>query len=101
MLAGKVFARVRRSPVNVRTGSAGVAVDRRTLFLTKGFERIAIFLLGLHLFTTILPLIFLPDIAWQAFLAPTLEGQYIIKNILAAAFAVVVGFNLIPLSSPR
>ncbi|MFY9461828.1 MAG: hypothetical protein WAP51_01335 [Candidatus Sungiibacteriota bacterium] len=69
------------------------------LFLLRGFERLAIFLLGLHLITTILPLIFLPHITWQAFLTPTLEGQYIIKNILIAASAVVVGSKLIPMSS--
>lgn len=68
------------------------------LFLIRGLERLAIFLLGLHLIATILPLIFLPHIAWQAFLVPTLEGQYIIKNILIVASAVVVGSKLISLS---
>lgn len=67
-------------------------------FLVRGFERLAIFLLGLHLITTILPLIFLPHIAWQAFFVPTLEGQYIIKNVLIAASAVVVGAKLIPMT---
>ena len=69
------------------------------LFLLRGLERLAIFLLGLHLVTTILPLIFLPQIAWQAFLVPTLEGQYIIKNILIAAIAVVIGSKLVPVTS--
>lgn len=67
------------------------------IFLIRGLERVAIFLLGLHLITTILPLVFLPDLTWQAFLVPTLEGQYIIKNILIAASAVVVGSKLAPL----
>ena len=69
------------------------------LFLVRGLERLAIFLIGLHLITTILPLIFLPHIAWQAFLVPTLEGQYIIKNVLIAASAVVVGSKLVPIIS--
>ena len=69
------------------------------LFLIRGLERLAIFLLGLHLITTVLPLIFLPQIAWQAFLVPTLEGQYIIKNILIAAIAVVIGSKLVPITS--
>ena len=68
------------------------------LFLVRGMERLAILLLGIHLFTTILPLIFLPQITWQAFLVPTLEGQYIIKNILIAASAVVVGSKLVPMA---
>ncbi len=68
------------------------------IFLIRGWERLAIFLLGLHLLTTILPLFFLPQIAWQGFLVPTLEGQYIIKNILIVAVAVVVGSKLVPMS---
>ena len=68
------------------------------LFLVRGLERVAICLLALHLATTILPLIFLPHIAWQAFLVPTLEGQYIIKNILIAALAIVIGSRLAPMS---
>ena len=69
------------------------------LFLVRGWERLAIFLLGLHLITTILPLIFLPQIAWQTFLVPTLEGQYIIKNVFIAAIAVVIGSKLVPIAS--
>jgi uncharacterized membrane protein YkgB len=68
------------------------------LFLIRGLERLAIFLLGLHLVTTILPLFLLPQIAWQGFLVPTLEGQYIIKNILIAAIAIVIGSKLVPIS---
>ncbi|MBI4250407.1 hypothetical protein HY622_02355 [Candidatus Uhrbacteria bacterium] len=71
------------------------------LFLIRGFERAAIFLLSLHLIATALPLLFLPHITWQAFLIPTLEGQYIIKNILIAASAVVVGSKLIPMPLVR
>ena len=69
------------------------------LFLVRGLERLAIFFLALHLVTTALPLIFLPQIAWQSFLVPTLEGQYIIKNILIVALAVVVGSKLVPIKS--
>lgn len=66
-------------------------------FLIRGFERFAIFLLFLHLITTVLPLFFLPAITWQGFLIPTLEGQYIIKNILIVALALVIGARLAPL----
>ena len=71
------------------------------LFIVRGMERLAIFLLGIHLITTALPLVFLPQIAWQSFLVPTLEGQYIIKNILIAAAAVVVGSKLVPIQSGK
>ncbi|MDP3793296.1 MAG: hypothetical protein Q8R07_00925 [Candidatus Uhrbacteria bacterium] len=69
------------------------------IFLVRGWERLAIFLLGLHLLTTILPLVLLSQISWQGFLIPTLEGQYIIKNILIVAAAVVVGSKLVPIQS--
>ncbi len=68
------------------------------LFLVRGFERLAIFFIGFHILATILPLILLTEITWQTVLVPTLAGQYIIKNILIAALAVVVGAKLIPMS---
>ncbi|MFY9463167.1 MAG: hypothetical protein WAP52_03205 [Candidatus Sungiibacteriota bacterium] len=67
------------------------------IFLVRGWERLAIFLLGVHLITTAMPLVLLPHITWQGFLMPTLEGQYIIKNILIIAVAVVIGSKLVPL----
>lgn len=69
------------------------------LFLVRGLERLAILMLGLHLITTAMPLVLLPQIAWQGFMVPTLEGQYMIKNILILASAVVIGSRLIPMSS--
>lgn len=68
------------------------------IFLIRGWERLAIFLLGLHLFTTVLPLFLLPQITWQGFLIPTLEGQYVIKNILIIAAAIVVGSKIVSVS---
>lgn len=64
------------------------------LFLLRGMERLAIVLVATHLVMTALPLVLLPDTTWQGFLVPTLEGQYIIKNILIAALAVVVGAHI-------
>ena len=61
------------------------------LFLIRGMERPAFVLVVMHLGMTSIPLVLLPHTAWQGFLAPTLEGQYIIKNIMIAALAVVVG----------
>jgi uncharacterized membrane protein YkgB len=58
------------------------------IFIIPHLERLGIFILALHLFTTILPLFIMPDYTWQGFLVPTLEGQYIIKNILIIALAV-------------
>lgn len=60
------------------------------VFLIPGLERLAAILLVAHLFTTFLPLMLLPAVTWQGFFTPTLEGQYIIKNVLIVASALVV-----------
>ncbi len=65
------------------------------LFLSKKTEKIAIAILLPHMCTTFLPLIMLPDMTWQSFMAPTLVGQYIIKNVIIVALAssVVLGYK--------
>lgn len=67
------------------------------LFLLRGAERLAILLLALHMATTVMPLILLPQIAWQAPFVPTLEGQYIIKNIAIIALAMGIAGHLRPM----
>ena len=57
-------------------------------FLIPHLERLAVFALVLHLITTIMPLFLLPQIAWSGIMVPTLEGQYMIKNILLVALAL-------------
>lgn len=64
------------------------------LFLIPKMERIAITVLILHMFTTILPLFMLPEIAWQGPLLPTLEGQYVIKNVVLVALAIGILVDL-------
>lgn len=52
------------------------------LFLIPGREKIASRLFYAHIIMTGGPLLFLKQSAWQKFLlVPTLEGQYIIKNL--------------------
>jgi hypothetical protein len=63
-------------------------------FLFRRTLRIAIALLALQMVGTFMPLAMLPEIAFQAGrvpYAPTLEGQYIIKNLLIISAALVVG----------
>jgi len=67
------------------------------LFLIKGMERIVIPLFLLHMVTTFLPLFLLPQETWSATMIPTLEGQYIIKNILLIAAAVGIAAHLHPM----
>jgi uncharacterized membrane protein YkgB len=66
------------------------------LFITPKMERAAIFLLAIHMVATALPLFLLQSMTWQGFLIPTLEGQYIIKNLVIVALAVGIAANLHP-----
>ncbi len=68
----------------------GVEVLIGVLFIIPRFERVAIALLIPHMITTIMPLILLPSVTWSGFFSPTLEGQYIIKNIIIIALAASV-----------
>lgn len=60
--------------------------------LIRPLLRVAILLLFLQMPGTILPLFILPAVCWtHAPYAPTLEGQYIIKNLVLISAALVVG----------
>lgn len=51
-----------------------------------------LFLLAVQMAGTFTPLVLFPDETWTVFpIAPTLEGQYIIKNIVLIGAAMVVG----------
>ncbi len=63
-------------------------------FLFRPTIRIAIALLALQMADTFLPLFLLPGVTFQAgrlLYAPTLEGQYVVKNLLIISAAIVVG----------
>jgi uncharacterized membrane protein YkgB len=47
--------------------------------------------MALQMVGTFLPLILLPEITWQHLFIPTMEGQYIIKNLVLITAAIVVG----------
>ena len=66
-------------------------------FIVPRLERLAIALLIPHMIMTSLPLFVLPEMTWQSFLTPTLEGQYIIKNLVIIALAMGVAAHLHPL----
>jgi len=68
------------------------------MFLFPKVERIVIPLLFFHLITTTMPLFMLPTATWTAFFVPTLEGQYIIKNILIVVAAILVAAQVHPFS---
>lgn len=67
------------------------------LFIIPKAERVVMPLLLLHMITTFLPLIFLTSVTWQSPFVPTLEGQYIIKNLVIIAAAIGIAAHLHPL----
>jgi len=71
------------------------------LFLIKGVERIVIPLLFVHMVTTFGPLFLLPEETWSAFLVPTLEGQYIIKNLVIIATGIGIASHMHPMHVKR
>ena len=62
-------------------------------FLFKRTTFIAMILLIIQMTGTFLPLVILPDVTFQNSnpLLPTLEGQYIIKNIIIITAALIIG----------
>lgn len=63
--------------------------------------RVGLGLLALQMPGTFLPLVILPEVCFTS--VPfdlTLEGQYIIKNLVLIGAALVVGSKLIPLRTP-
>ena len=64
-------------------------------FLFKKTTRIAIALLFAQMVGTFMPLVFLPEVTFQSknILLPTMEGQYIIKNLMIISAALTLGGN--------
>jgi uncharacterized membrane protein YkgB len=60
--------------------------------ITNKFMRITLLLLFLQMPGTALPLIILPDVVWTVFpYGLTLEGQYIVKNLVLIGAGLVLG----------
>jgi uncharacterized membrane protein YphA (DoxX/SURF4 family) len=62
-------------------------------FLITRTTKIAIALLFLQMFGTFIPLVVIPEVTFQNgnIFTPTLEGQYIIKNVMIISAALVLG----------
>lgn len=70
-------------------------------FLAPKFERLAIALLIPHMIMTSMPLFLLPAMTWQSFLTPTMEGQYIVKNLVIIAVALGLAAHVHPLAKGK
>lgn len=67
------------------------------LFLIPKATRVVIPLLFIHMAVVCTPLVLLPQLVWADFFVPTLEGQYIIKNIVIVAVAIGIAAHTKPL----
>lgn len=72
----------------------GLEVAIGILFVVPRMERVAVVLLIPHMITTIMPLFLAQAMTWSAPFVPTLEGQYIIKNVVIIALAAMVFADL-------
>jgi uncharacterized membrane protein YkgB len=67
------------------------------LFLFPKITRFAVPLLLVHLLVVCSPLVLVPHLVWAKAFVPTLEGQYIIKNVLIVAAALQVAAHIRPI----
>jgi len=66
------------------------------LFVIPGLEKIAFIAFGIHIATTALPLCVMGSLVWTHPFVPTLEGQYIVKNLALIACALFIASSLQP-----
>ncbi len=69
------------------------------LFLIPKATRIVLPLLLLHMAVVCSPLLLVPDLVWTNPFVPSLEGQYIIKNVVLVALAIAIAATTKPLKS--
>ena len=59
--------------------------------LAGKFMRLTLLLLVGQMLGTVTPLFLFPEVTWSDLLVPTLEGQYILKNIVLVSAALTIG----------
>jgi len=59
--------------------------------VTGKFMRLTLLMLLGQMLGTVTPLFLFPDLTWSDPLVPTLEGQYILKNIVLVSAALTIG----------
>ena len=69
------------------------------LFLIPKATRLVIPVLFIHMLIVCSPLILVPQLAWTHPFVPSLEGQYIIKNVALIAVAIGIVASTMPLTS--
>lgn len=94
-LAGRTIEVMTFSVVSASVGVPILAVWESLIglgLLTGKFLRATLLLLFVQMPGTMVPLLIFPEEMFRVFpFAPTLEGQYIIKNVVLVSAAIVVG----------
>lgn len=62
------------------------------LWLMPRFTKTAFLIFSVHIFTTFLPMFWLPNQTWSNTFILTMSGQYIMKNLVLVASAITI-FN--------
>ncbi|MDF1597259.1 MAG: DoxX family protein [Acidimicrobiia bacterium] len=59
--------------------------------ITGKLMRLTLLMLVGQMLGTVTPLVLFPDVTWSGLLVPTLEGQYILKNVVLVSAALTIG----------
>jgi putative oxidoreductase len=92
-LAGRTLDILTLGLVPTQLGLVGVAALESViglLLLSRRWMRVALALLAVELIGILSPLVLLPGEMFRGPLAPTLEGQYVLKDVVVAAAGLVV-----------
>jgi uncharacterized membrane protein YkgB len=94
-LAGRTIERLTFGRIDRHTGLMFLAAWECVIgigLLSGRALRITLLLLFVQMLGTMTPLVMFPNETWIVFpIAPALEGQYIIKNVVLVSAAIVVG----------
>ncbi len=94
-LAGKTIVALTGGLMSAPTAVAILAVWETLIglgLLTGKWLRATLALLWLQMLGTVTPLLLFPDECWQVFgLVPTMEGQYILKNLVLVSAGIAIG----------
>jgi uncharacterized membrane protein YphA (DoxX/SURF4 family) len=66
------------------------------LFLIPRMVRVVLALVCIHMAVVCAPLVLVPSYTWQGVMVPTMDGQYIIKNVLIVAAAIGLAAHASP-----
>ena len=81
-LIGEDFARLSLAILETTIGVG--------LILGRYIRLVLLLLLG-QMMGTVTPLFLFPDVTWSQLFVPTLEGQYILKNLVLVSAALTIG----------